>query len=51
MVATIVLSILIFGAAGFVIYRQVKKGSSCENCHTDCAVKKVVPEHILEKNK
>lgn len=51
MLATILLSILIFGTAGFVIYRQFKKGSSCEDCHTDCAVKRAVPQHILDKNK
>ncbi|MBO0448246.1 FeoB-associated Cys-rich membrane protein [Enterococcus sp. MJM12] len=40
MVATIILSLLIFGAAAFVVYRQVKKGSSCEDCKTSCPVKK-----------
>lgn len=41
MVATIILSILIFGAAAFVVYRQVKKGSSCVDCKTSCPVKKI----------
>ena len=47
MVATIILSILIFGAAGFVVYRQVKKGSSCEDCKTSRPVKKPDQNNLL----
>lgn len=39
MVATIILSILIFGAAGFVIYRRFTEGGDCEDCHTSCPAK------------
>jgi hypothetical protein len=38
--ATYILAILIFGAAGYVIYSRVKKGESCDDCHTSCPVKK-----------
>lgn len=37
--ATIILSILIFGSAGLVIYRQVKKPTHCDDCHTSCPAK------------
>ncbi|MEG1502987.1 MAG: FeoB-associated Cys-rich membrane protein [Enterococcus sp.] len=37
--ATIILSILIFGGAGAVIYRRIKHGSSCEDCDCSCPVK------------
>jgi hypothetical protein len=37
--ATIILSILIFGTAGIITYRRIKKGESCEDCQT-CPVKK-----------
>lgn len=40
MMATILLSILIFGSCGLIIYQTIKKGSSCEDCkQSDCAVK------------
>ncbi len=40
MIATILLSLLIFGSCALIIFRTVKKGSSCEDCkQTDCAVK------------
>ncbi|MDR3190600.1 MAG: FeoB-associated Cys-rich membrane protein [Lactobacillaceae bacterium] len=39
--ATIILTILIFGAAGYVVYRWVKRGfaAECEDCDTSCPVK------------
>ncbi|MEI5993344.1 FeoB-associated Cys-rich membrane protein [Candidatus Enterococcus mansonii] len=37
---TIILAVLIFGSAGYVVYSQVKKGKSCDDCHTTCPVKK-----------
>ncbi|MDT2828057.1 FeoB-associated Cys-rich membrane protein [Enterococcus viikkiensis] len=37
--ATIILSALIFGGAGVVIYRRIKNGSSCEDCECGCPVK------------
>lgn len=40
MYATIILSILIFGAAGWIVYRQFTKGGSCDDCNTSCPVKK-----------
>lgn len=39
MVATMVLSIVIFGSAGWVVYSRVKKGSGCNDCHTSCPAK------------
>lgn len=38
MLATILLSALIFGSAAWVIYRQFK-GDHCSECPTDCAAK------------
>ncbi|MCC4045667.1 FeoB-associated Cys-rich membrane protein [Enterococcus gallinarum] len=38
MIATILLSLVIFGYAGKVLYRIVKKGS-CSDCHQSCPVK------------
>lgn len=38
--ATIVLAILIFGGAGSIVYTRIKKGKSCDDCHTTCPVKK-----------
>lgn len=38
--ATLVLSIVIFGGAGYIIYSKIKKGKSCSDCHTTCPVKK-----------
>lgn len=37
---TIALSVLIFGGAGYVVYSRIKKGKSCNDCHTTCPVKK-----------
>lgn len=37
--ATIVLSVLIFGSAGVIVYRKIKNGSSCEECDCSCPVK------------
>ncbi|MBP2100533.1 FeoB-associated Cys-rich membrane protein [Enterococcus rivorum] len=38
--ATIILSTLIFGGAGYIVYSRIKKGKSCTDCHTTCPVKK-----------
>ncbi|MBO0432324.1 FeoB-associated Cys-rich membrane protein [Enterococcus sp. DIV0660C] len=38
--ATFLLSVLIFGSAGYIIYSRVKKGKNCDDCHTTCPVKK-----------
>ncbi len=38
--ATLILAVLIFGGAGYVVYSRIKKGESCDNCHTTCPVKK-----------
>ncbi|WP_146623570.1 FeoB-associated Cys-rich membrane protein [Enterococcus florum] len=37
--ATIILSVLIFGSAGVIVYRKLKHGSSCEDCGSSCPVK------------
>ncbi|MGG5357677.1 MULTISPECIES: FeoB-associated Cys-rich membrane protein [unclassified Enterococcus] len=38
--ATFLLSILIFGSAGFIVYKRLKSGKSCDECKTSCPVKK-----------
>lgn len=38
--ATFLLSVLIFGSAGYIVYFRVKKGKNCDDCHTTCPVKK-----------
>lgn len=39
--ATVILAVVIFGFAGYIVYSQVKKGKSCDDCHTSCcSVKK-----------
>lgn len=39
--ATFIIATLIFGSAGYVVYSQIKKGKSCDDCHTTCcSVKK-----------
>ncbi|MGK0552252.1 FeoB-associated Cys-rich membrane protein [Enterococcus faecalis] len=38
--ATFLLAVIIFGSAAYVVYSRVKKGKSCEDCHTTCPVKK-----------
>ena len=40
MIATILLTVLIFGSAGYIIYSRIKKGKTCDDCHTSCPVKK-----------
>ncbi|MHC5229794.1 FeoB-associated Cys-rich membrane protein [Enterococcus sp. LJL99] len=40
MLATILLAALIFGSAGYIIYSRIKKGKTCDDCHTTCPVKK-----------
>lgn len=50
--ATIILSILIFGTAGIITYQRIKKGESCEDCQTACPVKKrtIFTRITTEKN-
>ena len=39
--ATVILAVMIFGSAGYIVYSRVKKGKSCDDCHTTgCSVKK-----------
>lgn len=38
--ATLILAVLIFGRAGYVVYSRFKTGKSCDDCHTTCPVKK-----------
>ncbi len=39
MMATFLLSVLIFGSAGWIVYRQKKSGGSCKDCTSSCPVK------------
>lgn len=39
--ATFLLSILIFGSAGYIVYTRIKTGKSCDECQSACPVKKV----------
>lgn len=40
MIWTIILSILIFGGAGWILYsRLTGRSSSCEDCQCSCSVK------------
>ncbi|MFV0560112.1 MAG: FeoB-associated Cys-rich membrane protein [Enterococcus sp.] len=41
--ATWLLSILIFGSAGYIVYGKLKGKSSCEDCHSACPVKPKKP--------
>ena len=49
MIATILLSLVIFGYAGKVLYRMVKKGS-CSDCHQSCPVRRENLKIIHESN-
>lgn len=40
MVATILLSLLIFGSCGWIIYRKVKGKAGCDDCHCSCPANK-----------
>jgi hypothetical protein len=44
MIATIILSLLIFGFAAWLLVRRIRKGSSCDcgDCGTACPVKDAV---------
>ncbi|WP_143352938.1 FeoB-associated Cys-rich membrane protein [Enterococcus villorum] len=39
--ATFLLSLLIFGSAGYIVYSRIKTGKSCDECKSACPVKKV----------
>ncbi|EOH88771.1 FeoB-associated Cys-rich membrane protein [Enterococcus villorum] len=39
--ATFLLSLLIFGTAGYIVYSRIKTGKSCDECKSACPVKKV----------
>ncbi len=45
--ATILLSILIFGSAGYIVYSRLKSGKTCEECKSACPVKKVQKKSML----
>ena len=34
------LSVLIFGSAGAIVYTRLKSGKNCDDCQTACPVKK-----------
>ncbi len=38
--ATFLLSVLIFGSAGAIVYTHLKSGKNCDDCQTACPVKK-----------
>jgi flavoprotein len=46
--ATFLLSILIFGSAGYIVYNRLKSGKSCDECKTACPVKKVSKSTNIE---
>ena len=37
--ATFLLSVLIFGSAGAIVYTRLKSGKNCDDCQTACPVK------------
>lgn len=39
--ATFLLSVLIFGSAGYIVFSRVKSGKTCDDCKSVCPVKKV----------
>lgn len=39
--ATILLSVLIFGSAGYIIFSRIKSGKTCDDCKSACPVKKI----------
>ncbi|EMF0150602.1 FeoB-associated Cys-rich membrane protein [Enterococcus hirae] len=39
--ATFLLSVLIFGSAGYIIFSRIKSGKTCDDCKSACPVKKV----------
>ncbi|HGF7301661.1 TPA: FeoB-associated Cys-rich membrane protein [Enterococcus hirae] len=39
--ATFILSVLIFGSAGYIVFSRVKSGKTCDDCKSACPVKKV----------
>lgn len=38
--ATFLLSVLIFGSAGAIVYTRLKSGKNCDDCQTACPVKR-----------
>ncbi|WP_165005356.1 MULTISPECIES: FeoB-associated Cys-rich membrane protein [unclassified Enterococcus] len=43
--ATIILGVLIFGSAGYIVYSRIKSGKTCDECQTACPVKKAQEKH------
>ena len=39
--ATFLLSVLIFGSAGYIIFSRIKSGKTCDDCKSACPVKKI----------
>ncbi|VTS78245.1 Uncharacterised protein [Enterococcus hirae] len=39
--ATFLLSLLIFGSAGYIIFSRIKSGKTCDDCKSACPVKKI----------
>lgn len=38
--STLLLSLLIFGLVSLIIYKQLKGNGHCEDCSSDCVLKK-----------
>ncbi|EMF0109840.1 FeoB-associated Cys-rich membrane protein [Enterococcus hirae] len=39
--ATFLLSVLIFGSAGYIVFSRIKSGKTCDDCKSACPVKKI----------
>ncbi|EOS8000756.1 FeoB-associated Cys-rich membrane protein [Enterococcus hirae] len=39
--ATFLLSVLIFGSAGYIVFSRIKSGKTCDDCKRACPVKKI----------
>ena len=39
--ATFLLSVLIFGSAGYIIFSRIKSGKTCDDCKSACPLKKI----------
>lgn len=49
--ATLILALLIFVTAGYIVYRQVTgKSAHCEQCSTSCPAKHAQTATIKKKN-
>lgn len=49
--ATFLLSVLIFGSAGAIVYTRLKSGKNCDDCQTACPVKKGTDQAMISRCK